>query len=162
MRRAERVFLDRVGELDVVIEGIVDMQAAVAPGGGVEALGLQRTANLAFIPIGNRVADMVDHGLRRLRRIGPRIVHDEEIATLVRTRTEGEIGAALSLVIRYLHAERRAIEVACLRIIGAEIGNMIDAERLEPAPGWCGVRFRSACGENGSGDAKRLTEFAAA
>jgi hypothetical protein len=39
---------------------------------------------------------------------------------------------------------------------------MIDAERLEPAAGWCGVRFRSACGENGGGDAKRLTEFAAA
>src|SRR5260221_7100082 len=138
------------------------MQAAVTPGGGVEALGLQRTSNLAFIPIGNRVADMVNHGLGRLGRIGTGIVHDEEIAALVRPRTEGEIGAALSLVVRYLHAERRAVEVARLGIIGAEIGHVIDAERLEPAAGWCGVRFRSARGKNGRGDAKRLTEFAAA
>src|SRR5580692_1583387 len=101
----ERVFLDRVGDLDVVIERIVDVQAAVAPGGGVEPFCSQRATDLAFVPIGNRVADMVNHGLGRLGRIGARIVHNEEIATLVRPRTEGEIRAALSLVVQHLHAE---------------------------------------------------------
>src|SRR5258706_9200915 len=127
------------------------MQAAVAPRRSVEAFCLQRTADLAFVPIGNRVADMVDHSLRRFGRIGAGIVHDEEIAALVRRRTEGQIGAALSLVVRYLHAESRTVEVARLRIIGAEIGHMIDAESLEPTAGGCRVGFRAAGGKNSGG-----------
>src|SRR5271154_2442677 len=60
---SESVFADRGCDLHIVIEGVVNMQAAVAPG-HVEPFRLERRAHACLVPVRNGVADMVDRGLR--------------------------------------------------------------------------------------------------
>src|SRR5216683_7230638 len=59
----ESVFDSRGCDLHVVIERVVDMQAAIAPR-NVEPLCFERCAHARLVPVRNGVADVVDHGLR--------------------------------------------------------------------------------------------------
>ena len=140
---------------------IVEMQTTVAPAWVRRARVLQRVAHFGLVPIGNGVTDVIDGGRRRRRRIGAGIVHDEEVAAFARFRTEGEIGAALALVVVDLHAHDVFVEVAGLRVIGAGIGNVIDADTGEAARGRR-IGLRAARRVDRGRDADGLAEFAAA
>src|SRR5215470_18359730 len=58
----ESVFFSCRRDLHVVIERIVDMQAAVAPG-NVKPFRFECCAHARLVPVRNGVADVVDHGL---------------------------------------------------------------------------------------------------
>src|SRR5215470_12175055 len=60
---SESVFGGCGCDLHIVIERIIDMQAAVAPR-DVEPLRFERRAHARLVPVWNGVADVVDHGLR--------------------------------------------------------------------------------------------------
>src|SRR5882672_4942381 len=56
----KRIFAVDRGDLHLVSIGIVDVHAAFAPR-GIGARGLQRIVDAGVVPIGHRVADVVDH-----------------------------------------------------------------------------------------------------
>src|SRR6266478_8464977 len=61
----KRIFAVDRGDLHLVSIGIVDVDAAFAPR-RVGARGLQRIVDPGVVPIGHRVADVVDHSAGRL------------------------------------------------------------------------------------------------
>src|SRR5205814_9891123 len=88
----ERIFLDIVRELDVVIgAGIEHMQTAVAPARYFQTLRPHRRPHPLLIPVGEREAEMIDHRLRRGPVIGNRIARDHEGAALAGLRTEHQV-----------------------------------------------------------------------
>src|SRR6516165_10854899 len=90
----ECVLADGGRDLHVIIERVVEAAAAFAAF-RVEALLLERRNNLGVVPAGDRVADVVDDGLRRRLVAGRagRRAGDDERAALARLGAELEIGA---------------------------------------------------------------------
>src|SRR4030095_9681420 len=136
---------------------VEDVHAAAAPG-GVLALRLQRRVDARIVPVGKRVADVIDHRPRRRGRIGGDIARDNEGPSLAWRRAEGKIRAALAVVLQFLHAQHGAVEIARLAVIGARIGNVIDAQHLEAAWG-CRVGGRAAGGVDGGGERNPFAEI---
>src|SRR5262252_5426518 len=83
----ESVFFSCRRDLHVVIERVVDVQAAVAPG-DVEPFRFECCAHARLVPVRNGVADVVDRGLRpRLCAGAPacdaaRVARDQERTAL--------------------------------------------------------------------------------
>src|SRR6202042_1075593 len=101
----DSVFLGSRRDLDAVVEGIAAGEAAAAAPGPLEAFGLERPAHARFVPIRDRIGDVVDDSTRRrLRRGGG--ARDDERAALARLRTEHQVRPlAVVLPRRALHAE---------------------------------------------------------
>src|SRR5882762_10290622 len=78
----ECVFLDDVGELDVVVERVEHMEAAVAAAGYLLTFRLYRRANARLVPIGKRVAIVIDIGLRRRSVVGGGVRSEEHTSEL--------------------------------------------------------------------------------
>src|SRR5690349_13481187 len=85
---AERVFLRRIGELHVIVEWVINMQAAGPSRWFPKAFFLQRCSNLRFVPIFDRVADVVDDGFRIAG--GVAVPRNEKASALSRRGTEGQ------------------------------------------------------------------------
>src|SRR5215470_6309473 len=75
----ESVFFSCRCNLHVVIERVVDMQAAVAPG-DVEPFRFECCAHARLVPIRNGVADVVDRGLRPRLCAGTAACHAARVA----------------------------------------------------------------------------------
>src|SRR5258706_6506169 len=128
----KRVFAVDRGDLHLISVRIVDVHAALAPR-RVGARGFERVVDARVVPIGDRVADVVDNGLRGLF-IGAEVARDDERAALAGLRTaEGDVGAAHPLVVVDLRVEDLRVPVARGFVIRAGVGDVIDAEHLETA-----------------------------
>src|SRR3977135_597111 len=155
---SECVFGRRGCELDVVIEWVEYIDAAF-PSAGLDAFRLESAANACFVPIGNRVTDVIDHGLGLRRRIGG-IADGDVLAALAGLWAEHDARPVLGFATRgVLHAEDRSIKIAGLGKIRAQIHDMIDAQRLE-APAGLGMGG-IAGGIDQGGKRHGLTKFAA-
>src|SRR5260370_40726002 len=92
----ESVFFGCRCDLHVVIERVVDMQAAVAPG-DVEPFRLECCAHARLVPVRNGVADVVDSGLRPRLCAGTaagnvaRVARDQERTALAGLRSEHHV-----------------------------------------------------------------------
>src|ERR1700733_12757190 len=110
----ECVFSGRRCDLDIIVERVEQIAVAGAPGYW-RTLRLQSTEYLRVVPIGNRVADVVDHGLGRRLGFGGGIAHHDIRAALARLRAEHQVRPLFSLPARCdLHAEHRGIPIARL------------------------------------------------
>jgi hypothetical protein len=119
-------------------------------------------AHVGFLPIRHREADVVDGRLRRpaalVEGAGAR---DDERAALAGLRAKFQVGAlAVVLAPRAPQAEHRGVEVACLGIVRARVGDVVDADGLE-------ARGRLRLGGtahrvDGGGERDGFAEFAAA
>src|SRR5258707_7876798 len=78
----KRVFAVDRGDLHLISIRIVDVHAAFAAG-GIGARGLQRIVDPRVVPIGDRVADVVDNRPGRLF-VGAEVARDDEGAALAR------------------------------------------------------------------------------
>src|SRR6267142_4706462 len=154
----KRIFAVDRGDLHLVSIGIVDVHAAFAAR-GIGARRLQRIVDAGVVPIGHRVADVVDHSAGRLLVVAG-IARDEEGAAFARFgAAELKIGAAHALVVVDFGVEHLGVPVARNAVIRARIGDVIDREHLEPARG-CGL-CRAACGKNSGGQSHRLAKLPA-
>src|SRR5215510_3371838 len=114
----ECVFFDNVGELDVVVERVQHMQAAVTAARDLLAPRLHGAAHALLIPVREREADVIDDGAR-CRAIAWRcIAGDDEGATLAGRRAEHQVRALAGVLAgRVLEPEYVDIEVARLGVV---------------------------------------------
>src|SRR5215469_14770157 len=89
----ERVFAVDRGDLHLVAERIVDVDAALAAG-RIGAGGFERGVHARVVPIGDRVADMVDNSRGGFLVVAEIARDDEGTAFAGFGAAEGEIGAA--------------------------------------------------------------------
>src|SRR5215471_1745956 len=160
----ESVFFRRRCDLHVVIEWVVNMEAAVAPC-DVEPFRFERRAHARLVPVRNGVADVVDHGLRPRLYAGAAagsaagVARDQERTAFAGLRPEHQICPLAVIPCGLaLHAENRCVPVACLGVIRASIGHVVDADDLETALG-LGLRGIARAIDR-SGERHGLAEFA--
>src|SRR5258708_5950879 len=146
------------GDLLLVSVGIVDVHAAFAAR-GIGARRFQRIVDARVVPVGHRVADVVDHSPGWLFVVAE-IARDDEGAAFARFRTaELKIGAAHALVVVDLVVEHLCVPIARNAVIRARIGDVIDREHLQPARR-SGLR-RTAGGKHRGGQSHRLAKLSA-
>src|SRR4051812_21827697 len=86
------VFAFDRGDLHLVAVRIEDIDA-LGTSLRIGAGGLQRVVDARVVPIGDRIGDVIDNGLR-LALIVAEIARDEELAAFALLRAESEIGAS--------------------------------------------------------------------
>src|SRR3989449_3594554 len=100
---------------------------------------------------------MIDHRLG-LRLAGRGVARDKVVAAL--SRTERKIGSRFSVVLCVLHAQHRCVEIACLAIVRAGIGDVVDGDHLETLCGR-GIRGAFARSVDGGRQGNGFAELAA-
>src|SRR5262252_906087 len=136
---SESVFGGCGCDLHIVIERIIDMQAAVAPR-DVEPLRFECRAHARLVPVWDGVADVVDDGLGSWLCAGTTarniagIARDKERTPFTGLRSEHQVGP-FAVIPRglALHVENRRVPIARLGVVRARIGEVVDADDLKPA-----------------------------